>query len=85
MRAGEIYLLVVNVIAFCLYGSDKKRAERHEYRISEKTLILMGVIGGGPGCFLGMQIFHHKTRKAKFNILIPLTILAWGYIIKNIL
>lgn len=53
-------------------GIDKKRARRHAYRISEKTLWTLAVIGGGTGAFLAMIKFRHKTKHASFHIGFPL-------------
>ena len=81
-RILVIYLLAVNLFAFILYGIDKKRARNREWRISEKTLIGIAVIGGSVGAILGMHVFHHKTRHWYFRyglpvILIIQLLLAW--------
>ena len=80
-----IYLTVVNILAFTLYGIDKKKAEKNKFRISEATLITIAVIGGSLGALLGMRIFHHKTRKKKFTVTVPffavLLIIAIIYIL----
>ena len=70
------YLLAVNILAFVLYGIDKEKARRNAWRIPEKTLILSAVIGGSAGAFLGMQFFHHKTRKPKFAVGVPVILLV---------
>lgn len=75
MKNMVIYLLAVNFITFLLYGDDKSRARRHAWRIPEKVLMGAAVIGGSIGALLGMSIFHHKTRKPKFYIGIPLILL----------
>ena len=62
------YLIIMNALAFIIYGIDKKKAEKEKYRISESTLILVAVLGGALGAWLGMLVFHHKTRKKKFKI-----------------
>ena len=77
-----IYLIPVNFLSFILYGIDKKRARKREWRISEKTLIGIAVIGGCVGAILGMHIFHHKTRHWYFRYGLPLiliiqVLLAW--------
>lgn len=56
---------------FTLYGADKKRAKKREWRISEKTLIGIAVIGGSAGALLGMHVFHHKTRHWYFRYGLP--------------
>lgn len=65
-------LAVFNIVTFAVYGYDKKCAIKNKRRISEKQLIVMGLCFGGIGAFLGMQIFRHKTKHIKFQILIPL-------------
>ena len=65
------YLLAVNILAFVLFGVDKQKARRNKWRIPEKTLILSAVIGGSV-----MRFFHHKTRKARFAIGVPVILLV---------
>lgn len=72
MRNIIIYVCVVNVVAFFLYGLDKEKAKRHLWRIPEATLLGIALLGGSIGAFLGMQIFRHKTKKAKFYLGVPL-------------
>lgn len=67
-----IYYLVINAAAMFLYAWDKRRAIKHQYRVPEKRLLLMGALGGGIGSLAGMYVFHHKTSKRKFQILVPL-------------
>lgn len=73
-----IYLFIVNLIAFFIFGIDKLKAKRDSYRISEKTLITICAVGGALGGLLGMMIFHHKTSKPKFVITVPLLVLIYG-------
>lgn len=80
-----IYFVIINLIAFIIYGIDKKKAIRDKFRIPERVLIFVAVIGGALGAFLGMHIFHHKTKKKKFYITIPaflilwIVLIIWGY------
>lgn len=67
-----IYLIFINVVAFCFYGIDKRKAKKGAWRISEATLILLAFIGGSLGALLGMLVFRHKTKHPKFYILVPL-------------
>lgn len=71
-----IYLAIINVLTFCLYGIDKRRAIRSRWRISEATLLWIAVLGGSLGAWLGMRIWHHKTQHKKFRYGIPLIIIA---------
>lgn len=66
-----IYLLLVNVLAFIVYGVDKYKAVHGKWRISEASLLLMAVIGGGVGAWLGMKVWHHKTHHLKFKYGVP--------------
>ena len=66
------YLTFMNILAFIIYGVDKSRARKNKWRISEATLIMLALFGGALGAFLGMLIFHHKTKKRKFYITVPL-------------
>ena len=70
------YLIVINVIAFPIYGMDKWKAKRGSWRISEATLLLMAVAGGSIGALLGMNVWHHKTMHKKFKYGLPLILLA---------
>ena len=63
--------IVWNIIVFLLYGIDKLKAKAGAWRVSEKTLILCALFFGAVGAFCGMKVFRHKTRHAKFTILIP--------------
>ena len=71
-------------MTFIIYGIDKYKSIKHQYRISEKTLIILPILGGSFGAFIGMIIFHHKTKKKKFIILIPVIMLLWVYILTKI-
>lgn len=66
-----IYLELVNLTAFVLYGIDKYRAKRGRWRIPEAALILIAVLGGSIGALGGMYLFRHKTRKPKFSVGVP--------------
>ncbi len=66
-----IHYTIINAIVFLLYGVDKGRARRDAWRISERTLLVSALFGCWGG-LAGMLVFHHKTRKMKFRILIGL-------------
>lgn len=69
-------MLVMSLIAFVIMGIDKWKAKRHAWRVPEKTLWSLSVVGGAPGAFLGMVVFHHKIRKPAFFIGFPLLAIA---------
>jgi len=81
MLALEIYLVVINVAAFALYGIDKNRAVRNAWRISEKVLLGAALAGGAVGALIGMQFFRHKTKHLKFNLLVPACLVLWVVIL----
>ena len=70
-----IYFCAVNLAAFVLFGLDKRRALRHEWRISEKMLFLPALLGGAVGAILGMHLFHHKTLHKRFRYGLPLILI----------
>ena len=69
------YLLAINIATFFLYGIDKYKAKKNQWRISEATLLLMAVIGGSIGAWSGMRLWHHKTMHKKFKYGIPVIII----------
>ena len=71
-----IYLAVINLVTFFLYGIDKWKAKRSKWRVSEAVLIWMAVLGGSVGAWLGMKVWHHKTQHAKFKYGVPLILMA---------
>ena len=71
-----VYLLAVNLAAFVLYGADKRRAKQGTWRIPEKTLFLLPLLGGSIGALLGMRVFHHKTKHWYFVWGVPAILLA---------
>ena len=64
-----IYVIIINVVTFFIYGLDKSRAKAGQWRIPQ--LIFLAVIGGSVGALAGMKVFHHKTRKPKFKTGVP--------------
>lgn len=70
------YLIAVNILAFLVYGIDKWKAKHGSWRISEATLLILALIGGSIGAWIGMKIWHHKTMHKKFKYGIPLILIA---------
>lgn len=65
-----------SLIAMLLYGFDKKAATQRQYRVPEKTLHLVELLGGWPGALFAIPLFRHKYRKGGFLIITGLIILA---------
>lgn len=64
-----IYVLLINLVAFAAMWWDKWKATRHEWRIAEASLHVVGIMGGAVGIFAGMYTFRHKTQKRSFQAL----------------
>ena len=69
------YLLGINVVTFIVYGIDKYKAKKAKWRIPEATLLLLAVLGGSIGAWMGMKVWHHKTMHKKFKYGIPAILL----------
>lgn len=80
-----IYLIIINIMTFILFGIDKLLAIYHKRRISEKTLICLAILGGCFLEFIGMNLFRHKTLKGKFYFINISMILIYVYIIYKII
>lgn len=70
------YLAAINFTTWVVYGLDKGRAKSGKWRIPERTLLLLALVGGSLGVLAGMIMFRHKTRKPKFYISVPVMFVA---------
>ena len=68
------YLLLINIIAFSAFAIDKFQAISNGWRISEKTLLGLSLLGGAAGGWIAMQICRHKTRKPVFKYGLPMMV-----------
>ena len=75
MKLLFLLMLTWNVITFIIMGIDKFKAKHDKQRISEKNLLLCSLLMGAVGIGLGMMAFRHKTRKIKFQVLVPITLI----------
>ena len=71
-----VWLAVINLLTFIVYGADKRRARKGKWRVPEKTLFLLPLLGGSIGALLGMRTFRHKTKHWYFVWGIPAILLA---------
>lgn len=76
MKFIPAYLILINLAAFILFGIDKFKATHNKWRIPEKHLFLVTVLGGSAGAEAGMLCFHHKTKHLRFTIGIPAILLC---------
>ncbi len=70
-----IYIIVINIIAVIATVHDKRAALRHKWRVSENTLLMIAILSGCVVMYTAMRIIHHKTKKKKFMIGIPVIFL----------
>lgn len=66
-----VYLLAINLALFAVMGIDKYKARNGLWRIPEKTLFILALIGGSSGGILGMKVFRHKTKHNSFKFGFP--------------
>ena len=86
MKLVLICLLLINAAGLLLMLADKTKARKQLWRIPEATLLTVAALGGSIGVLTGMYLFHHKTRKPKFFLGVPLiltvqliaVLLLWG-------
>lgn len=76
MESVFIYIYIINIITFFLYGYDKHLAVYNKWRISEFILLLFTILGGAFGALMGMLLFKHKTQVNKFRIIVTITLLT---------
>lgn len=78
-----IALLAINLLAFAAFGMDKRRAQRREWRIPERTLLAFALLGGTGGAYLGRSHYRHKSCKRSFSValhliaLIQIAFIVW--------
>lgn len=76
MKYFCIWLIIINILTFAVFGIDKKKAIDGKFRISEMTLFVLSILGGSLGGLAAMYTFHHKTKKWYFKFGIPLILIA---------
>lgn len=72
----KYWLIPINALALLFMYLDKQFAKRQTRRIPEAVLLGLAAVGGSAGTLAGMALFHHKTRKARFYLTLPLMLAA---------
>ena len=80
-----IYAVIINIIGLFSMLIDKRRAIKNKWRIPEKTLFLIAVIGGSVGSIAGMRLFRHKTKHWYFAYGMPAILIVQIVIISLLL
>ena len=70
-----VYLIIMNIVGIIVMGVDKHKSKVHAWRIPEKTLFMVSILGGSAGTWAGMYIFRHKTKHWYFVIGMPLILI----------
>lgn len=76
-----IYLLIINLFGFLIMLIDKQRAVHKEWRIPEKNLLGISILGGSIGMLIGMSSFRHKTKHKKFTMGVPFILIIQVFLI----
>lgn len=66
------YLVIINILSVLMFGYDKLKAKKNGWRIPESRFLVLGLLGGAVGIYIGMRIFRHKTKHMLFIVGIPL-------------
>jgi uncharacterized membrane protein YsdA (DUF1294 family) len=69
-----IYFAAINLIAVILTLHDKRAAQKGAWRVKERTLLIVSVLGGSIAMLITMRCIRHKTKHAQFMIGIPVII-----------
>ncbi|RZK13898.1 MAG: DUF1294 domain-containing protein [Hymenobacter sp.] len=76
MSNALLLILFFNILCFLLFALDKRKAQRGQRRIAEKTLHLATLPGAALGAWAAILLLHHKNRKSSFwGVTLLLTLL----------
>ncbi|MBY3196236.1 DUF1294 domain-containing protein [Rhizobium laguerreae] len=76
-----LLFLALNLLVFSIYLSDKQAARQGKRRLSERTLLLLALIGGSLGAVAAQQLLRHKTRKEPFRSILAAILILHGALI----
>ncbi|WP_391202473.1 DUF1294 domain-containing protein [Psychrobacillus sp. L4] len=76
-----LFILIMSLIAFFVMGYDKSQAKKHKQRVSERTLWMLALFGGGIGAYFGMQLFRHKTKHTNFRVGFLMLMIIYAFLI----
>ncbi|PDS78229.1 DUF1294 domain-containing protein [Rhizobium sp. L43] len=73
--------LSLNLLVFLIYFLDKQAARKGGWRISERTLLTLALIGGSLGAMAAQQLLRHKTRKEPFRSILAAILILHGALV----
>ena len=73
---AALWVLTMSLVLFLRMGADKRRAKKHRWRVPERALFLLAILGGSVGAVCGMCAFHHKTQHWYFKYGLPAILFA---------
>ncbi len=85
MLAYGMWVGVLSLVTFLLFGWDKRQARLGGWRVPEATLLTLSALGGWPGALVGSRQFRHKTKKESFLIMLYLGVLLHGSVVALVL
>ena len=74
-RFSTLYLFIISAVTFAVYGWDKFCARKGLWRVPERILLLLALLGGSLGAMAAMALFRHKTLHLKFRYGVPLILI----------
>ena len=75
LRGAAVYIALINILTFFVYGLDKSAAVKQKQRIPNRVLLGLAAIGGSAGALAGMYTFRHKTQKKYYTITVSLLLI----------
>ena len=75
LQGAAIYIALINILTFFVYGLDKSAAVKQKQRIPNRVLLGLAAVGGSAGALAGMYTFRHKTQKKYYTITVPLLLI----------
>lgn len=85
LATGLVLVSLINFVAYCAFGYDKRQAHLGGRRMREGTLLMIALVGGSVGAKLGQRAFRHKTRKQPFATTLNLVILLQVALVGTVL
>ena len=68
-------VLAMSLLTLGFYAWDKRQAGKRGWRVPEKRLHILSLLGGWPGALLGQRLLRHKSIKTRFRVVFWLTVL----------